>query len=586
MKKKDGGLRPCIDYRGLNENTVKFRYPLPLVPAALEQLRQANYYTKLDLRNAYNLIRIREGDEWKTAFSTTSGHYEYLVMPFGLANSPSVFQAFMNDIFRDMLDRWVIVYIDDILIYSNTQEEHVRHVRAVLKRLLQHQLYVKAEKCEFHQTSTSFLGYVISQDGVSMDDKKVQAVLEWPQPQTIKELQRFLGFANFYRRFIRNFSSIASPLTTMTKRNTSRLVWSPEALHSFKELKARFTSAPILRHPDPERQFTVEADASNTGVGAVLSQRQGEPAKLYPCAFFSRKLSAAERNYDVGNRELLAMKLALEEWRHWLEGTTHPFIVLTDHKNLEYLRSAKRLNPRQARWALFFTRFHFTVTYRPGTKNTKADALSRQVECVEPSSPIENIIPEKILLAPVQWDIMTEITHANQQTQPPPECPTDLVFVTEPFRHPLLNQVHTSLSSGHPGIAATEHLLRNRFWWPTLLTDTTNFIHNCNICNTTKSLRQLPAGLLQPLPTPRRPWSHIAIDFITDLPNSQGNTTILTIIDRFSKACRLIPLPKLPTSLETAELMCNQVFRYYGLPDDIVSDRGSQFTSRVWSAFF
>ncbi len=586
VKKKDGGLRPCIDYRSLNENTVKFRYPLPLVPAALEQLRQARYYTKLDLRNAYNLIRIREGDEWKTAFSTTSGHYEYLVMPFGLANSPSVFQAFMNDVFRDMLDRWVIVYIDDILIYSDTYEEHVRHVRAVLKRLLQHQLYVKAEKCEFHRTNTSFLGYIISQDGVSMDEKKVQAVLDWPQPQTVKELQRFLGFANFYRRFIRNFSSVASPLTTMTKRTASRLMWSPEALHSFQELKARFTSAPILRHPDPERQFIVEVDASNTGVGAVLSQRQGEPAKLYPCAFFSRKLSAAERNYDVGNRELLAMKLALEEWRHWLEGTTHPFIILTDHKNLEYLRSAKRLNPRQARWALFFTRFHFTVTYRPGTKNTKADALSRQTECVEPSSPIENIIPEKILLAPVQWDIMTEITQANRQTQPPPECPADLVFVPEPFREPLLLQVHASPSSGHPGITATEHLLRNRFWWPTLLTDTTHFIRNCHTCNTTKSLKQSPAGLLQPLPIPRRPWSHIAIDFITDLPNSQGNTTILTIVDRFSKACRLIPLPKLPSALETAELLCNQVFRYYGLPDDIVSDRGPQFTSRVWSAFF
>ncbi len=235
---------------------MKFHYPLPLVPAALKQLRQAKYYTKLDLRNAYNLynFRISEGDEWKTAFSTTSGHYEYLVMPFGLANSPSVFQAFMNDIFRDMLDRWVIVYIDDILIYSDTQEEHVRHVRSVLKQLLQHQLYVKAEKCEFHQTNTN---------------KKFQAVLDWPQPQTVKELQCFLGFANFYRRFIRNFSSIASPLTAMTKRNTSRLVWPSEALQSFKELKARFTSAPILRHPYPERQFTVEVDASNTGVGAV-----------------------------------------------------------------------------------------------------------------------------------------------------------------------------------------------------------------------------------------------------------------------------------------------------------------------------
>ncbi len=158
---------------------------------------------------------------------------------------------------------------------------------------------------------------------------------------------------------------------------------------------------------------------------------------------------------------------------------------------------------------------------------------------------------------------MTEIAHANCQTQPPPECPADLVFVPELFRDSLLLQVHASSSSGHPGVIATEHLLRNRFWWPTLLMDTTHFIRNCNTCNTTKSLKQLPAGLMQPLPTPQRPWSHIAIDFITDLPNSQGNTTILTIVDRFSKACRLIPLPKLPSALETAELLCNQVFRYY-----------------------
>ncbi len=275
VKKKDGGLRPCIDYRGLNDNTIKFRYPLPLVPAALEQLCQAKFYTKLDLRNAYNLIRIRKGDEWKTAFSTTSGHYEYRVMPFGLANSPSVFQSFMNDTFWDMLDKWVIIYIDDILIYSNTIKEHIQHVRAVLKRLTQHQLYAKLEKCEFHQTSTSFLGYIISQDGVAMDERKVKAVLDWPQPKTVKEIQRFLGFANFYRRFIRSFSTIAAPLTTMTKRNTSKLQWSQEALRAFQELKTHFTSAPILKHPDPDCQFIVEVDASNSGVGAILSQRHG-----------------------------------------------------------------------------------------------------------------------------------------------------------------------------------------------------------------------------------------------------------------------------------------------------------------------
>ncbi len=280
------------------------------------------------------------------------------------------------------------------------------------------------------------------------------------------------------------------------------------------------------------------------------------------------------------------MELALEEWRHWLKGATHPFLVLTDHKSLEYLRSAKRLNPRQARWALFFTRFRFTVTYRPGTKNTKADALSRQTEETVQSISNDTIIPEKLLLAPVQWDIMTEIEHLNLQKPPPPEYPANLTYVPESLRPRLLSQVHVTLSSGHPGITATEKLLRNRFWWPTLLTDTTKYIQNCITCNTSKSPRQLPAGLINPLPTPHRPWSHIAIDFITDLPNSQGNTTILTIVDRFSKACRLIPLPKLPTSFETADLLCNHVFRFYGLPEDIVSDCGPQFTSRVWSAFF
>ncbi|KAG1925559.1 hypothetical protein F2P79_025455 [Pimephales promelas] len=275
VKKKDCGLRPCIDYRALNDITVKFRYPLPLVPAALEQLRKARYFTKLDLRNAYNLIRIREGDEWKTTFSTTSGHYEYLVMPFGLSNSPSVFQSFMNDIFRDMLDKWVIIYI---LIYSNSMEEHIQQVRLVLECLIQHQLYAKAEKCEFHWTSTSFLGYIISHGGVAMDERKVKGVLDWPLPQTLKELQRFLGFANFYRRFIRNFSIIATPLTAMTKRHSSRLKWSEEVEQAFKELKSRFTSAPIL-HLDPEPQFIVEVDSSNTGIRAVLSQRQGNPEK-------------------------------------------------------------------------------------------------------------------------------------------------------------------------------------------------------------------------------------------------------------------------------------------------------------------
>ncbi len=364
LKKKGGDLRPCIDYRGLNEITVKFRYPLPLVPSALEQLRSAQFFTKLDLRCAYNLIRIKEGDEWKTAFSTTTGHYEYRVMLFGLVNSPSVFQSFINDVFRDMLDHYVIVYIDDILIYSETLQEHIQHVRSVLQHLIKYQLYAKLEKCEFHTTSDTFLGYIISQEGVAMDEGKVHAVLNWPLPSNIKELQRFLGFANFYRRFIRGFSSIAAPLTNMTKKGSHRLQWTAAAHKAFDQLKRQFTTAPILHHPDPNSPFVVEVDASNIGIGAILSQRQGDPAKLYPCAYYSRKLTPTEQNYDVGDRELLAIKAALEEWRHWLEGVRHPFTVLTDHRNLEYLKTARRLNPRQARWSLFFSRFVFLTVWK------------------------------------------------------------------------------------------------------------------------------------------------------------------------------------------------------------------------------
>ncbi|KAI4894728.1 hypothetical protein NFI96_008423 [Prochilodus magdalenae] len=380
VKKKDGGLRPCIDYRGLNSITKPFAYPLPLVPVALEQLRGATVFTKLDLRSAYNLIRVRKGDEWKTAFLTTRGHYEYQVMSFGLRNAPSVFQAFINDVLRDMLGHFVIAYIDDILVYSPDLPTHVQHVRRVLSRLLENHLYVKGEKCEFHLGSVSFLGYVISPEGVVMDDRKVDAVANWPAPRSIRELQRFLGFANFYRRFIRNFSSVAAPLTALLKGGAKRLVWNPLAENAFKELKIRFTTAPLLTHPDPSRPFVVEVDASSVGVGAVLSQRGGENPKLYPVAYFSHKLTPAERNYGIGDKELLAIKLAFDEWRHWLEGARHPFMVLTDHKNLEYLRNAKRLNSRQARWSLFFSRFDFRITYRPGTRNAKADALSRLFE--------------------------------------------------------------------------------------------------------------------------------------------------------------------------------------------------------------
>ncbi len=584
VAKKDGSLRPCIDYRGLNNITVKNTYPLPLMSSAFERLQGASIFTKLDLRNAYHLVRIREGDEWKTAFNTPRGHFEYLVMPFGLSNSPAVFQALVNDVLRDMVDQFIYVYLDDILIFSSSLQEHVQHVRRVLQRLLENGLFVKAEKCAFHAQSVPFLGFIVSPEGVRMDPDRVKAVVNWPTPDSRKALLRFLGFANFYRRFIRNFSQLAAPLTALTSTKMT-FRWSNAAEAAFTKLRGRFVSAPILRAPDPTRQFVVEVDASEVGVGAVLSQRATSDDKVHPCAFFSHRLSPAERNYDIGNRELLAVKLALEEWRHWLEGSGVPFIVWTDHKNLEYIQSAKRLNSRQARWALFFGRFDFSISYRPGSKNIKPDALSRIFDISDrPVSP-ECIIPERLVVSAVTWEIESKVRTALEGVTPPPGCPTGRLFVPEGLRSNVIQWGHCSNVACHPGIGRTMFLIKQRFWWRAMARDIREFVLACSVCARGKTSNRPPEGLLQPLSVPSRPWSHIALDFVTALPPSLGNTVVLTVVDRFSKAAHFIPLPKLPSAKETAATVVDHVFRIHGLPADVVSDRGPQFVSKFWREF-
>ncbi|KAI2661152.1 Transposon Tf2-6 polyprotein [Labeo rohita] len=581
VKKKDGSLRPCIDYRGLNDITVKNRYPLPLMSSAFELLQGARVFTKLDLRNAYHLIRIREGDEWKTAFNTPTGHYEYLVLPFGLTNAPAVFQGMVNSVLGDMINQFVFVYLDDILIFSPSLQVHTQHVRQVLQRLLENQLYVKAEKCEFHAKSVSFLGFVVAAGEI-----KVKAVAEWPVPDTRKALQHFLGFANFYRRFIRNFGQVAAPLTALTSTKVS-FTWSAQAQEAFDNLKSRFISAPVLSIPDPEpeRQFIVEVDASDVGVGAVLSQRSPKDGRVHPCAFFSHRLNPAECNYDIGNRELLAVRLALGEWRHWLEGSAQPFLVWTDHKNLEYIRSAKRLSSRQARWALFFDRFDFTLSYRPGSKNAKPDALSRQFKRPGEESPANAILSEGVVLGALFWDVEWRVEEAGQGVEVPDGCPAGRLFVPEALRPEVLQWGHESRVACHPGVRRSLAAIRQRFWWPSIGQDVRQFVLACSVCAQNKVSNRPPVGLLQPLPIPSRPWSHIALDFVSGLPPSRGFTVILTVVDRFSKAVHFVPLPKLPSAKETAQLVIDHVFRIHGLPVDVVSDRGPQFVSRFWQEF-
>ena len=440
------------------------------------------------------------------------------------------------------------------------------------------------QKSLFHADTVSFLGFIVAPGSVQMDAAKVSAVSEWPTPDSRKKVQQFLGFANFYRRFVRGFSAIAAPLHALTSPQ-GQFRWSPEAEKAFSTLKRRFTSAPILTLPDPKRQFVVEVDASNEGIGAVLSQRSDQDGKVHPCAFLSRRLSKAERNYDVGNRELLAVKLALEEWRHWLEGAELPFIFWTDHRNIEYIRKAKRLNSRQARWALFFNRFSFSLSYRPGSRNVKPDALSRLFDPEPEAKEPETILPLSRVVGAVTWPIETEVKRANGGAPAPRGCPANRLFVPVKLRPQVIHWAHTSLLSCHPGVKRTVFVISRRFWWLSMEVGVREYIDACAVCARNKTSSGARMGLLQPLPIPSRPWSNIALDFVTGLPASQGNTTVLTVVDRFSKMVRFIALPKLPSAKETAEVMMDQVFKIHGFPRDIVSDRGPQFVSRFWREF-
>uniref|UniRef100_A0A8C5PE09 Gypsy retrotransposon integrase-like protein 1 n=1 Tax=Leptobrachium leishanense TaxID=445787 RepID=A0A8C5PE09_9ANUR len=587
--KKDGGLRPCVDYRDLNAITIKNRYPLPLIPELMERLKTANIFTKLDLRGAYNLLRIRQGDEWKTAFNTRYGHYEYLVMPYGLCNAPATFQNFVNDVFRDLLDICVVVYLDDILIYSDTLQDHRRQMLEVFSRLRKHHLYAKKEKCVFETDRIAFLGYILSPGKIEMDPEKITAITSWPIPTSRKEVQRFIGFANFYRKFIRSFSRLVEPLTNLTRTKVP-FKWSESASQAFHTLQKQFTTAPILWLPNPALPYYLEVDASDKATGAVLSQRHVTDQKLHPIAYFSKRLTPAECNYEIGDRGMLAIKKALEEWRHLLEGTICPITVFTDHRNLEYLRTAKRVKPRQARWALFFSRFQLHITYRPGAKNGKADALSR-LSNPEKSIPTE---PESILSSgqflATYSNTMTKIKQHTSPTDDPPTSDglllyEDRIVVPEEARLEVLALCHDSPQAGHGGIKKTQNLLRRHFYWPTMNKSAIQYVQACPVCNRSKKCPQKTAGLLQPLLIPDRPWKDLTVDFIVDLPPSQGCTTIMVVVDRLKKMAHFIPAKGLPTAKETAHLFHKEVFRLHGIPTSILSDRGSQFTSRFWRMF-
>ena len=369
VKKKDGSFRMCIDYRELNKLTIKNRYPLPRIDDLFDQLQGASYFSKIDLRSGYHQLRVLEDDIPKTAFRTRYGHYEFVVMPFGLTNASAVFMDLMNRVCRPYLDKFVIVFIDDILIYSRTKEDHGKHLRLVLEKLREEKLYAKFSKCEFWIKQVAFLGHIVSEAGIHVDPSKIQTIENWKAPKTPTEIRQFLGLAGYYRRFIRNFSKIAKPLTSLTQKGVS-FNWEDKQEEAFQQLKQALCSAPVLSLPEGNDDFIVYCDASNQGLGCVLMQRD----KVI--AYASRQLKTHEVNYTTHDLELGAVVFALKIWRHYLYGTK--CTIFTDHKSLQHILNQKELNMRQRRWVELLNDYECEIRYHPGKANVVADALSRK----------------------------------------------------------------------------------------------------------------------------------------------------------------------------------------------------------------
>jgi RNase H-like domain found in reverse transcriptase/Reverse transcriptase (RNA-dependent DNA polymerase)/Integrase zinc binding domain/Retroviral aspartyl protease len=573
VPKKDGSLRLCVDYRKLNDITVKNRYPLPNITELQDRLAHAKIFTALDLRDGYHLIRIKQGEEWKTAFRTRYGHYEYTVMPFGLTNAPATFQTLINNVLRAHLDDFVIAYLDDILIYSRNPEEHKKHVRTVLACLEKHDLRLKPEKCEFHKEEVDFLGFVVGKNGVRMSPKKIQTVQEWQRPTTVKGIQEFLGFCNFNRRFIKDYSTKALPLTKLTRKDTP-FKWDHEQENAFQTLKEACTNPPTLvtfRSGEPLR---METDASDLALGACITQeREG---KWHPIAYYSRKFTGSEERYDVHDKELMAIVDSLKHWRIYAESCSD-LTIFTDHKNLLHFTTTKQLNRRQVRWAELLGQYKFKILYTPGKDNGRADALSRRSDIVG-----EKEIVNKPVLAVRDDGSIGPAQQVNGILKITNEVP-------EGLQEQIIRQHHDDPVHGHPGITRTMELIRRNYEFTKMKEKVTEYIKKCADCQKNKHDTHAPHGEMQAIELPSEPWTDVTMDFVTGLPPSEDPATkvkynaILVIVDRFTKYAEMVPFRNDFTAVQLGSITLDRLVRYHGIPRTIISDRDKLFTSNYWT---
>jgi transposase InsO family protein len=613
VKKKNGDLRLCVDYRALNKLTIKNNYPLPRIDDCFDRLAGMKYFSKIDFTSGYHQCRIAENDIHKTAFRTRYGHYEFMVLPFGLCNAPATFQRLMHEIFWEFLDQFLVIYLDDIIVFSKTEEEHLEHLRKVFEVIRKNQLYIQPEKCEFLAERVEFLGHFISADGIEMDPKKVQTIVDWPPLRNRQEVMSFLGLANYYRRFVPAFSAIAKPISDLLSKKTT-WQWGQSQEDAFQKLKTAITTAPVLRLPEPELRFTVTTDASDTAVGAVLTQQFSNTKFDHPIAYHSRKLKPAEINYPTWAKELLAIVDALRTWRPYLDG--QKFTIVTDHQALIHFNNQPKISRHQARWLELMQEFDYDLVYKSGTTNRVADPLSRRpyelnlvveiklkddiktkfqqgYKSDKELSPLFTALQEKEKEnKPLPKSLLPKIKHYKLHDELLFFCPLGTEFrrVVVPqydnLRNTILHDYHDVSTAGHLGIDKTYEAIQREYYWKNMSRDIRRYVVTCDVCQRNKPRQHSDYGLLQPLPIPTRNWEQISMDFIVQLPeSSSGYDAIMVCIDRLSKMMHCIPLHTNATAEDVSKLYMAHIFRLHGLPKVIVSDRDAKFVGHFWKAF-
>lgn len=546
-------------------------------------------FSKLDLKSGYHQIRIKEGDEHKTAFRTHDGHYEFKVMPFGLRNAPSTFQSLMNDIFREYLRKFILVFFDDILVYSKDRDTHKEHLRIALSLLQRNQLVINAKKCVFGQSQIEYLGHIISAEGVKADQSKIAAMVQWPVPKNLKSLRGFLGLTGYYRRFVQGYGKLAAPLTQLLKKDS--FLWSEQAQQAFEYLKSAMTKLPVLATPNFSLPFEVETEASGTGLGAVLMQ-EGRPI-----AYFSQKLSEKHQQSSVYERELMALVLAIKKWHHYL--SDKPFIVKTDQKALKFLLEQRILAPDQQKWVTKLMGYKFEIHYKPGKENRVADALSRRGGelGLTAFSVWHNDGMEATEDEVMNDGELKEIAQRVIQGRDVPPGYTmkrgSLFFEGRlvlprysPKRQELMREFHDSPFGGHSGFLRTYKRLSSLVYWKGMKKDIQEYVAGCDVCQRNKYATLSPAGLLQPIPIPEAVWEDISMDFVGGLPRSNRFDSILVVVDRLTKYGHFIPLTHPYEAKDVAKLFVREIIRLHGIPRSIISDRDKVFTSHFWRELF